>query len=610
MYVAGDRGLSEAQIALEAAKLGARYHLVMNNPGLANALKTAGQVIYRHWEDDDNVQNKADPNARVELLHRLAPPGTLLYLGNEPGEADPARKLDLGHLARWTLIALQRCTALGRRGVFFNFAVGNPEPGDWAVLNANGVLDYAYAHGHLLGLHQYFDKTITTGFPYLVGRERDVRSLLGPRCPEIVITELACAVDLDPYKGWRKALTSEAYAAQLGEAAAYYSAHNIHAIVFARVNDNDSKWGSFALNGPLIDAMAAVNRKVSTPPVIVTPPTDPASTTAADVPKPTDAVTIDGSFKGVIQTSTWINVRGAPALMGRLVGTARQGDAVTVYPGTERIGDGKEWRWIEGADFAGWMALVHSSWTQQFAARPATTFRLMLPMKWTYAVTGNFDDPRDYSQIAPGKLQKHEGIDFAPLRGGPVNPEVYAAARGRVTYVGYKADGYGHYVCVETLVTTPQGETERFVVWYAHLKEVRVAVSDTVTLTTVIGIAGTTGMSTGVHLHLTLQWIGRGLANYVVDDVVDPALFLGTVPVDDTPVVTPLPEPGLMSLLLSVDEARQFQAALIAERDAKNTQIRIIAAALARAGRRELLHFLQQLNLSHSTAYGEGKRHA
>ena len=47
-----------------------------------------------------------------------------------------------------------------------------------------------------------------------------------------------------------------------------------------------------------------------------------------------------------------------------------------------------------------------------------------------------------------------------------------------------------------------------------------------------IGIAGTTGFSTGIHLHLTLQYIDHGLSNYVVDDVVDPEPYLrtGTAP--------------------------------------------------------------------------------
>jgi murein DD-endopeptidase MepM/ murein hydrolase activator NlpD len=40
-----------------------------------------------------------------------------------------------------------------------------------------------------------------------------------------------------------------------------------------------------------------------------------------------------------------------------------------------------------------------------------------------------------------------------------------------------------------------------------------------------IGITGDTGNAFGIHLYLTLQHIGHGLKNYVVDDVVDPFPF-------------------------------------------------------------------------------------
>jgi murein DD-endopeptidase MepM/ murein hydrolase activator NlpD len=43
----------------------------------------------------------------------------------------------------------------------------------------------------------------------------------------------------------------------------------------------------------------------------------------------------------------------------------------------------------------------------------------------------------------------------------------------------------------------------------------------------VVGRAGTTGRSTGVHLHFALQYFGHGLSGYVINDVVDPAPYLG-----------------------------------------------------------------------------------
>ena len=41
-----------------------------------------------------------------------------------------------------------------------------------------------------------------------------------------------------------------------------------------------------------------------------------------------------------------------------------------------------------------------------------------------------------------------------------------------------------------------------------------------------IGVLGTSGNSTGYHVHLTLQHVGHGLAGYVIDDVTNPEWYL------------------------------------------------------------------------------------
>lgn len=147
-------------------------------------------------------------------------------------------------------------------------------------------------------------------------------------------------------------------------------------------------------------------------------------------------------------------------------------------------------------------------------------FRLLLPMQWPYVVTDRFDVPRNYA-FAPGKLQKHEGIDFAPTQPGAGTLHVRAAQRGLVSRVAYNAQGYGNYVRIDH-----DWGNQRYVTWYGHLSATLVNEGDFVTAGQIIGIAGSTGFSTGTHVHLTLQHIGHGLANYVVDDVVNPEPFL------------------------------------------------------------------------------------
>lgn len=152
------------------------------------------------------------------------------------------------------------------------------------------------------------------------------------------------------------------------------------------------------------------------------------------------------------------------------------------------------------------------------AARPS--FYLFNPVARKLVINDRFNSPRNYS-FAPTKLQKHEGIDIVALdaQGSPV--AVLASQRGVVDQVGFSPTGYGNYVRI-----VHKWGPETYVTWYGHLSAATAQVGQYVKAGQKIGIAGTTGFSTGIHLHLTLQHIGRGLANYVVDDVVDPEPFL------------------------------------------------------------------------------------
>jgi murein DD-endopeptidase MepM/ murein hydrolase activator NlpD len=97
---------------------------------------------------------------------------------------------------------------------------------------------------------------------------------------------------------------------------------------------------------------------------------------------------------------------------------------------------------------------------------------------------------------------------------------VLAAQRGIVEEVVFSAQGYGNYV----RIITSWGD-QRYVTWYGHLSAITIDKGQFVLAGQKIGVAGTTGFSSGIHLHITLQHIGHGLKNYTVDDVVDPEPF-------------------------------------------------------------------------------------
>ncbi len=116
-------------------------------------------------------------------------------------------------------------------------------------------------------------------------------------------------------------------------------------------------------------------------------------------------------------------------------------------------------------------------------------------------ITSSFGNRRDPFL---GRLALHSGIDFRFAPGEKVRP----TAPGKVTAAGW-AGGYGNMVEIDH----GNGIATR----YGHMSEVLVKVGDTVDRQDVIGLAGSTGRSTGTHLHYEVRTGGRA---------VDPIYFM------------------------------------------------------------------------------------
>ncbi len=118
--------------------------------------------------------------------------------------------------------------------------------------------------------------------------------------------------------------------------------------------------------------------------------------------------------------------------------------------------------------------------------------RLAMPITGARATSGYGmrHDPIQHSDIL------HPGFDLAAKTGTPVA----AAAGGTVTHAG-PAGTYGNLVTVKH----PSGYETR----YAHLSAVAVHVGDTVATGDHVGDVGTTGYSTGPHLHFELRHDGH-----------------------------------------------------------------------------------------------------
>lgn len=126
---------------------------------------------------------------------------------------------------------------------------------------------------------------------------------------------------------------------------------------------------------------------------------------------------------------------------------------------------------------------------------------LAKPMSGDIDFTSNYGYRVDPFTRSPAM---HTGVDFRAEAGSPIR----ATAPGKVVTAEYSG-GYGNMVEIEHA----NGITTR----YAHMSAILASVGQTVTVGTVVGRVGTTGRSTGPHLHYETR---------INDEPVDPTRFL------------------------------------------------------------------------------------
>lgn len=101
--------------------------------------------------------------------------------------------------------------------------------------------------------------------------------------------------------------------------------------------------------------------------------------------------------------------------------------------------------------------------------------------------------PIEYDYESRGFSWFHSGADLVAPIGTPVRPIM----NGFVEAIPSDSFGYGKHVII--------AHAEGIKSIYGHLDEIKVSVGEKVNLDTVLGKSGSTGFSTGPHLHLELQ---------------------------------------------------------------------------------------------------------
>lgn len=139
-----------------------------------------------------------------------------------------------------------------------------------------------------------------------------------------------------------------------------------------------------------------------------------------------------------------------------------------------------------------------------------------------------------YGRYSDGTPKIHNGHDYA----GPLGTPMVAPITMYVTYTGYDKGGYGNFIFAETETKKVNGEYIKLQMVFAHLKETKVKVLDKVYRGEEFGTMGSTGFSTGPHVHFGVRPIviknGKDVWLFKEDrGYVDPMAFLDSHPIED-----------------------------------------------------------------------------
>lgn len=124
-------------------------------------------------------------------------------------------------------------------------------------------------------------------------------------------------------------------------------------------------------------------------------------------------------------------------------------------------------------------------------------------------LTGNFEVTCEYKRKGNWAAGWHTGIDLIGE-----NDKIYSSCNGVVTRTGWD-NSYGNFIVVKN-------NTDGKYHWFCHLSKINVSKGQTVSRTSVIGIMGSTGNSSGKHLHFEIRNASNKYA-----DTSNPADYMG-----------------------------------------------------------------------------------
>ena len=119
--------------------------------------------------------------------------------------------------------------------------------------------------------------------------------------------------------------------------------------------------------------------------------------------------------------------------------------------------------------------------------------------RYLWPVHGRITSYYGRRNLGLGTSAFHRAVDISAPTGTPI----VAARSGTVSFVGWSDQGYGNLIKIRH-----SGGAET---WYAHNSQMNVSVGQYVHQSETIGLVGSTGLSTGPHLHFEVHENGEAL---------------------------------------------------------------------------------------------------
>lgn len=476
-------------------------------------------VVHRSYNANDTHWHQVTIPLDWAMAHlpMFQNTGVIVTCYNEPWPY--SREVIDFTIGAWRQGKMHRVSVVGP-----NYSVGNPnekqiQDGFYDDL-IREVCANEYAH---LGLHQYTKGNPEAEHPFLNGREKfwyERAETLGLTLTRVLITEHGLDMGGGKDDGWRNQNISGQQYADLLIRARALSPYKPPVALFGF--GNGFGWESFN-----VDDDSFLNTVHS------------YRETVNEEEKPVEYTWKQGT---VISTRSpyGTNIRTAHRISNEaLTGTVLTRDMDVEYDdlSPDRIEeDGYLWWPIHWNGQVRWVAVwnvANQHWVCEIkgeVTEPTPPLQWRMPVDIDgYVITANFGEPRDYDGDGI-KDDKHEGIDFAPAWLVPDNIIVSAMAEGVVEGVrdfeqaqreGKLISSYGCYVRIRS-----KDGAQEYIHWYAHLSLPLVKVGNVVSAGSPIGVVGSTGNSSGNHVHITIQAPGKGQTMGGLANVIDPATLL------------------------------------------------------------------------------------